>query len=67
MLVGVSRKSMIYRPLGITPAEALPGTTVLNALALERGAAILRVHDVAACRQAVDVMRLFARNSSAAN
>lgn len=67
MLVGVSRKSMIYRPLGITPVEALPGTTVLNALALERGAAILRVHDVAACRQAVDVMRLFARNSSAAN
>lgn len=67
MLVGVSRKSMVYRPLGISPVEALPGTTVLNVLALERGAAILRVHDVAACRQAVDVMRLFAQNSPAAN
>ena len=46
-LVGISRKSMIYKPLGLTPADALPGTTALNTLALERGAAIIRVHDVA--------------------
>lgn len=44
-LVGLSRKSMIYRPLGITPDDALAGTIALDALALERGARILRVHD----------------------
>lgn len=51
LLVGVSRKSMVFRLLGCTPAEALNGTTVLNTLALERCAHILRVHDV---RQAVE-------------
>ena len=55
VLVGVSRKSMIYRLLDTTPAEALNGTTALHALALERGAAILRVHDV---RQAVECVVL---------
>lgn len=59
MLVGVSRKSMIYRTLDITPAEALPGTTALNVLALEGGASILRVHDVAEAVQAVKVWELF--------
>lgn len=59
LLVGVSRKSMVYKPLGITPAESLPGTTVLNTLALDRGAAILRVHDVAEAVQAVEVWRMF--------
>lgn len=58
MLVGVSRKSMIYKPLGLTPADSLPGTTALGTVAMQKGAAILRVHDVAACRQAVDVMEL---------
>ena len=53
VLVGVSRKSMIYRPLGCTPAEALGGTTFLHALALERGAQILRVHDVRATAEAI--------------
>ena len=48
VLVGVSRKSMIYRLAGKTPDESLFGTVALNALALERGAAFLRVHDVAA-------------------
>lgn len=48
LLVGVSRKSMIYRLTGKTPEESLCGTVALNALALERGAAFLRVHDVAA-------------------
>ena len=56
VLVGVSRKSMIYRALGITPDEALNGTTALNMLALRQGAAILRVHDV---REAVECCRLW--------
>lgn len=46
ILVGISRKSMVSRPLDITAQEALPGTIALNTLALERGASILRVHDV---------------------
>lgn len=56
MLVGISRKSMIWRPLGITPAESLPGTIALNSFALLKGASILRVHDVAASVQARDVL-----------
>jgi len=55
ILVGISRKSMITRLLGITPDEALNGTTALNVMALERGASILRVHDVRAAREAVDI------------
>lgn len=55
VLVGVSRKSMIYKPLGTTPQEALCGTTVLNTMAVERGARVLRVHDV---RQAVETVKL---------
>lgn len=46
ILVGVSRKSMIYKLLGTTPQEALNGTTVLHTIALTKGASILRVHDV---------------------
>ena len=53
LLVGVSRKSMIYKHLEITPAEALNGTTVLHAVALTKGAHILRVHDVKAAREAI--------------
>lgn len=55
LLVGVSRKSMIFRLLGTTPDGALNGTTVLNTLALERGVSILRVHDV---REAVEAVRM---------
>lgn len=55
LLVGVSRKSMITRLLGITPDDALNGTTVINTLCLTKGARILRVHDV---RQAVEAVRL---------
>lgn len=55
LLVGVSRKSMIYRLLGTTPQEALNGTTALNTLALMGGASILRVHDV---REAVETIRI---------
>lgn len=53
LLVGVSRKSMIWRSLGCTPEESLNGTTVLNTLALDRGADVLRVHDVREAREAV--------------
>ncbi len=56
VLVGISRKSMIHKTLNITPDEALNGTTVLNTLALERGASVLRVHDVSAARQAVKLV-----------
>jgi len=57
LLVGVSRKSMIYKTLQCTPAEALNGTTTLNTVALMKGASILRVHDV---RQAVECCQLVA-------
>ncbi len=60
ILVGVSRKSMIYKLLETTPEEALNGTTVLNTLALLKGASILRVHDV---REAVECVRLVAATS----
>ena len=56
LLVGVSRKSMIYNKLKCTPEEALNGTTVLNTIALTKGAKILRVHDV---KEAVECVTLF--------
>lgn len=55
LLVGLSRKSMIYKLLGVTPEESLPATSALNLLALGRGATILRVHDVG---EAADVVKL---------
>lgn len=58
ILVGVSRKSMIYRPLGITPEDALPPTQALHMAALERGADILRVHDVQEAHRTVEVYRM---------
>lgn len=59
LLVGISRKSMITRPLGCSTDEALNGTTVLNTVALAKGAAILRVHDVLQASQCVELtMRL---------
>lgn len=51
ILVGISRKSMIYKTLCIEPSQALNGTTALNMFALEQGAKILRVHDVAAAKE----------------
>lgn len=56
ILVGVSRKSMIYRALDTTPEQSLNGTTVLNTIGLMKGANILRVHDV---REAVEAVRLY--------
>ena len=55
LLVGLSRKSMIWKTLGSKPDDALNGTTVLNTLALQKGAGILRVHDV---REAVEAVTL---------
>lgn len=55
ILVGVSRKSMIWKLLGVTPDDALNGTTVLHTVALLKGASILRVHDV---REAVETITL---------
>ena len=55
LLVGVSRKSMIYKLLDTTPAEALNGTTAIHMIALAKGASILRVHDVKACVEAVKI------------
>ena len=56
LLVGISRKSMIYKTLETSAQEALNGTTFLNAIALEKGANILRVHDV---KEAVECVKLF--------
>ncbi|NRS88347.1 dihydropteroate synthase [Flavobacterium sp. 7E] len=56
ILVGVSRKSMIQKVLGVTASEALNGTTVLNTIAITKGAAILRVHDV---KEAVECVKLY--------
>ncbi|MEO6347011.1 MAG: dihydropteroate synthase [Aquaticitalea sp.] len=55
ILAGFSRKSMAYKPLGLTSKEALNGTTVLNTIALHKGANILRVHDV---KEAVECIKL---------
>lgn len=57
LLVGVSRKSMIYRLLDCTPNEALNGTTVLNTIALTKGTSILRVHDVKAAVEVVSIIQ----------
>ncbi len=58
VLVGVSRKSMIYKRFNITPEESLPATQVLHMQALINGASILRVHDVAEARRTVDIYRM---------
>lgn len=58
LLVGISRKSMIYKLLGGDPTTSLNGTTVLNTIALQKGAAILRVHDV---REAVEACKIYER------
>lgn len=58
LLVGVSRKSMIYKPLGLTPEESLPATQAVQMAALMNGADILRVHDVREARQTADLYLL---------
>jgi len=56
ILAGISRKSLIYKTLGIEPEEALNGTTALNMVALQNGASLLRVHDV---KEAMETIKLY--------
>ena len=62
LLVGVSRKSMIYKPLGITPDEALAATQAVHWEALRQGATILRVHDVKEAVQTIKLYEKFTQN-----
>jgi dihydropteroate synthase len=62
ILLGVSRKSTVYKTLGTTAAEALNGTTVLNTMGLLHGADILRVHDVKEAKEAVLLYEEYRRN-----
>jgi dihydropteroate synthase len=62
VLVGVSRKSMLYKPLGLEPKDVLSATIAAQVMALERGANILRVHDVAAAKQAIQIVQLTHKN-----
>jgi dihydropteroate synthase len=62
VLVGISRKSMIWRSLQITSDEALNGTTVLNTIALQKGAKILRVHDVKETIEIIKLIELLTNN-----
>ena len=64
LLVGVSRKSMVYNLLGTTPAEALNGTTAVNTVCLMKGTDILRVHDV---RQAVEAIKIITKMKETVN
>ncbi len=57
LLVGISRKSMIYKKLGITPAQALNGTTALHAIAIQKGANILRAHDVQEAKETITLVQ----------
>lgn len=57
LLVGMSRKSMIYKVLGVTPEDALTGTVTLDVLALQKGASVLRVHDVLPAVQTVTLLQ----------
>ncbi len=56
ILGGISRKSMIYKKLNVTPQEALPGTIALNTLLLNKGVQLLRVHDVKEAKQLIDLL-----------
>ena len=62
LLIGMSRKRMLYTPLGCAADDALNATTVVNTLALEQGAHILRVHDVRAAAEAVKLVTLTREN-----
>ena len=63
LLVGLSRKSMIYKPLKIKPKNALNGTTILNTIALKNGANILRVHDVKEAVECIKISKLAQKNN----
>jgi dihydropteroate synthase len=57
LLVGLSRKATVYKPLQVSAEDALNGTTVLNTIALTNGANILRVHDVKEAREAITLVQ----------
>jgi dihydropteroate synthase len=59
ILAGLSRKSMIYKTLGIDVSNALNGSTILNTIALQQGASILRVHDVKEAKEAITIFTAF--------
>jgi dihydropteroate synthase len=61
LLVGISRKSMLYKPLGLSPQDVLPATVAAHMLALQNGANILRVHDVEPAIQAIKIYQLTAQ------
>lgn len=63
LLVGLSRKSMIYKPLKTKPKNALNGTTILNTIALKNGANILRVHDVKEAVECIKISKLAQKNN----
>lgn len=63
ILVGISRKSMIYKITGGKPQDSLNGTTVLNTIALMAGADILRVHDVKECAEAIKIVERLKQNT----
>lgn len=58
LLAGLSRKSMVWKTLDISPEQALNGTSILNTIALQKGAKILRVHDVAEAKQCIKLLAL---------
>ena len=62
LMVGISRKSMIWKILNTTPENSLNGTTVLNTIALQKGASILRVHDVKAAVEAIKLVAQIKKN-----
>lgn len=62
ILTGISRKSMIYKPLGITPETAINGTTALHTIALLKGSHILRVHDVKEAMETIKIIDLLNNN-----
>lgn len=65
VLVGVSRKRMVWQTLGCSPDEALNGTTALNTMALQRGASILRVHDVRQAAECISMVQMLNRRQEA--
>jgi dihydropteroate synthase len=64
VLAGLSRKSMIWKKLKTTPKEALNGTTILNTIALQNGASILRVHDVKEAKECIKILGLLKSHSN---
>lgn len=64
VLAGLSRKSMIWKSLNIDPEEALNGTSVLNTIALQNGASILRVHDVKEAKECIKILELLKGNAN---